>query len=133
MSAVLRIILIVASLGTCIYISRKLKKAQVDTHDTIFWLLFSLILIIISLFPEVADWIAVRMGIYSTVNMVFLIIIFALLLRVFQLTLKTSRMEHRINILVEEIAIREKEKNTESKELHRCENKAGSEKEHVRL
>lgn len=109
MSAVFRIILIAASVGTCVYISGKLKKAQVNTHDTIFWILFSLILIVISLFPGIADWLAVRMGIYSTVNMVFMIIIFALLLRVFQLTVKTSLMEHRIHILVEELAIREKE------------------------
>ena len=48
-------------------------------------------------------------GIYSTVNMVFLIIIFALLLRVFLLTIKISQMEHRVSILVEELAIREKD------------------------
>lgn len=109
MSAVLRVILILASLGTCIYISRKLKKAQVDTHDTIFWVFFSFILILVSVFPEIADWLAMRLGIYSTENMVFLIIIFALMLRVFQLTIKSSQMEHRIRILVEELAIREKQ------------------------
>ena len=108
MSLVLRIILILASVGTCFYISRKLKKAQVDTHDTIFWLLFSCILILVSIFPKDADWMAQRLGIYSTVNMVFLLIIFALLLRVFQLTIKSSQMEHKIRILVEELAIRDK-------------------------
>lgn len=76
MSAVFRIILILASIATCFYISRKLKRAQVDTHDTGFWLLFSFILILISIFPQIADWLAAQLGIYSTVNMVFLIIIF---------------------------------------------------------
>ena len=109
MSTVLRVILILASLVTCIYISRKLKKAQVDTHDTIFWLMFSFVLILVSIFPEIADWLSMRLGIYSTVNMVFLIIIFALLLRVFLLTIKISQMEHRVSILVEELAIREKD------------------------
>ena len=108
MTAIFRIILILASLGTWIYISRKLKKAQVDTHDTIFWIFFSVILILISLFPRIADWLSARLGIYSTVNMVFLIIIFALLLRVFLLTIKCSQMDHRIKILVEELALREK-------------------------
>ena len=109
MSTVLRVILILASLVTCIYISRKLKKAQVDTHDTIFWLMFSFVLILVSIFPGIADWLSMRLGIYSTVNMVFLIIIFALLLRVFLLTIKISQMEHRVSILVEELAIREKD------------------------
>ena len=109
MSAILRVILILASLVTCIYISRKLKNAQVDTHDTIFWLMFSFVLILVSIFPGIADWLSMRLGIYSTVNMVFLIIIFALLLRVFLLTIKISQMENRIRILVEELAIREKD------------------------
>ncbi|MFR3529434.1 MAG: DUF2304 domain-containing protein [Lachnospiraceae bacterium] len=108
MSAVFRIILILASIATCFYISRKLKRAQVDTHDTGFWLLFSFVLILISIFPQIADWLAAQLGIYSTVNMVFLIIIFALLLRVFLLTIKTSQLEH-VRVLVEELAIREKE------------------------
>ena len=109
MSAVLLVILILASLATCIFISRKLKNAQVDTHDTIFWLMFSFVLILVSIFPGIADWLSMRLGIYSTVNMVFLIIIFALLLRIFLLTIKISQMENRIRILVEELAIREKE------------------------
>ena len=109
MSTVLRVILILASLVTCIYISRKLKTAQGDTHDTIFWLMFSFVLILVSIFPEIADWLSMSLGIYSTVNMVFLIIIFALLLRVFLLTIKISQMEHRVSILVEELAIREKD------------------------
>lgn len=109
MSAVFRIILILASIATCFYISRKLKRAQVDTHDTGFWLLFSFILILISIFPQIADWLAAQLGIYSTVNMVFLIIIFALLLRVFLLTIKISQLEHKLRVLVEELAIREKE------------------------
>lgn len=109
MSAVFRIILILASIATCFYISRKLKRAQGDTHDTGFWLLFSFVLILISIFPQIADWLAAQLGIYSTVNMVFLIIIFALLLRVFLLTIKTSQLEHKLRVLVEELAIREKE------------------------
>ena len=71
--------------------------------------MFSFVLILVSIFPEIADWLSMRLGIYSTVNMVFLIIIFALLLRVFLLTIKISQMEHRVSILVEELAIREKD------------------------
>ena len=69
----------------------------------------ALVLILISIFPQIADWLAAQLGIYSTVNMVFLIIIFALLLRVFLLTIKTSQLEHKLRVLVEELAIREKE------------------------
>lgn len=123
MSDILRIILILASLSTWIYISRKLKKAQVDTHDTIFWILFSLILILLSVFPRIADWMALTLGIYSTVNMVFLVVIFALLIRTFLLTIKISQLEHRVRTLVEELAIRGKSRGEERKKWVRPEMK----------
>lgn len=113
MSVVFRVILVLVSIGTWFYISSKLKKAQMDTHDTIFWILFSLILIVISIFPRLADHLAHLLGIYSTVNMVFLIIIFALLIRVFLLTVKISQMEHKIRILVEELALQNEEEKAE--------------------
>lgn len=119
MSAVFRIILVLASLATLIYISRKLKKAQVDTHDTIFWLMFSFILILLSIFPDIANVVSNILGIYSTVNTVFLIIIFALLIRVFLLTIKISQMEHKIRVLVEELAIREKKEAGELTKLEK--------------
>lgn len=107
MSAFFRVVLIIASISTLIYISRKLKKAQVNTHDTVYWILFSGLLIVLSLFPQIADWLAHFLEVRTTENAVFLIIIFALLIRVFLLTVKTSQMEHRMRILVEELAIRE--------------------------
>lgn len=108
MSGELRIVLVVASVITCVYVSRKLKKSQVSGYDMIFWLLFSGMLIVFSIFPGIMDWMAGVVGIYSSENMVFLVIIFALLLRVFLLTIKVSQIEHKFKVLVEELAIREK-------------------------
>ena len=116
MSGILRICLIVASVLTCVFIQRKLKKAQVRGYDTIFWLLFSGVLILISIFPEIADWMARLVGIYSSENVVFLIIIFSLLIRVFLMTLKISRLENSVVNLVEELAIRDKMAQAETKE-----------------
>lgn len=116
MSGILRICLIVASVLTCVYIQRKLKKAQVRGYDTIFWLLFSGVLILISIFPEIADWAAKLVGIYSSENVVFLIIIFSLLIRVFLMTLKISRLENSVVNLVEELAIRDKMAQAETEE-----------------
>lgn len=113
MSGELRSILILASVLTCIYISRKLKKSQVDSYGMIFWLLFSGVLIVLSIFPEIVDTLAKIVGIYSPVNMVFLVIIFALLIRVFLLTIKVSQLEHKFETLVEELAIREKSEKKE--------------------
>lgn len=110
MSGELRIILVLASIVTCIYISRKLKKSQVAGYDMVFWLLFSGVLIVVSIFPQIVDWCSGIMGIYSSENMIFLIIIFALLIRVFLLSIKSSQLERKIVVLVEELAVKEKMK-----------------------
>lgn len=110
MSTFFRGILIIGSVLTWFYISRKLKKSQADTHDVVFWLLFSGVLILVSLFPQIADELARIMEVKTTENTVFLIIIFALLIRVFLLTLKVSQLGNRIRVLVEELALREKGK-----------------------
>ena len=52
MSWVLRAILILASVLTCFWILRKIRKSQVRIEDSVFWLLFSLGLIVLSLFPS---------------------------------------------------------------------------------
>lgn len=110
MSEELRIILIFASIVTWFYISRKIKKSQVAGYDMVFWLLFSGILIVVSVFPQIVDWCSRLMGIYSSENMIFLIIIFALLIRVFLLSIKSSQLERKIVVLVEELAVKEKMK-----------------------
>ena len=62
MSWVLRAILILASVLTCFWILRKIRKSQVRIEDSVFWLLFSLGLIVLSLFPQLADWAAGLIG-----------------------------------------------------------------------
>ena len=105
MTIFFRVILFAVSLITYIYVSGKLKKSQVEGHATIFWILFSAILIVVSIFPGLADWLAKLLGIYSTENMVFLIIIFTLLIREFFMTIKCSNLEYKIKLLAEELAI----------------------------
>ncbi len=118
MSGIFRVVLILASIGTCVYISEKLKKAQVNAHDVVFWLLFAGVLMILSLFPKIADECARIVGIYSPENFVFLVIIFILVMKVFLLTIKISQLEHKLMNLVEELTVREKiQKEKEGKEL----------------
>lgn len=52
MSIGLRIVLLVASVMTCAYISRKLKKSQIQIMDTVFWIGLSVIFVIFAAFPH---------------------------------------------------------------------------------
>lgn len=107
MSIALRLLLLIASIFTFLYIVRKLRKSQLQVMDTVFWIVLATILIVLSIFPQIAYWIADILGIQSPVNFIFLLIIFMLMIRNFLLTIKVSQLEDKLKTLVEELAIRE--------------------------
>ena len=108
MSLNLRIVLIVISALTMLYVGRKLRKSQVNINDTIFWFFLSVLFVIFSVFPIIAEKGAILLGFYSPVNFIYIVVIFLLLLRCFLLSIKVSQIEEKIRNLTQEIAIREK-------------------------
>lgn len=105
MTIVLRVILIIVCLLTMIFLIRKIRQAKVQIEDSLFWIFFSAGLLIISIFPQIADFMAKMLGIYSTVNFLFLFIIFILLIKIFNMSLHISQLENRIKELVQRVAI----------------------------
>lgn len=110
MSASLRVILFIASILTCAYITRKLRKSQVQIMDTIFWFGLSTVFILFATFPQFVTWISKLMGFAAAANFVFLVTIFLLLIRCFLLSIRVSQLDERLKNLTEELAIREAEK-----------------------
>lgn len=110
MSIYLRVTLLVASIFTCMYITRKLRKSQIGIMDTTFWIAISVLFVLLSIFPGIAEWGAQLFGFIAPVNFIFLMVIFLLLLRCFLLTIRVSQLEDKLKNLVEELAIRENRK-----------------------
>lgn len=117
MTLLFRVVLIVASLLTLAGIVRKVRNAKVEIETSIFWIGFSALLLILSIFPKIAEIIADLLGIYSTVNFIFLFVIFVLLVHQFTNSIKISQLENKIKELTQEIAVRElRKKDLEKKE-----------------
>lgn len=116
MTIVLRIVLIIACLMTCYYTLHKIRKAQMQIEDSIFWILFSFVLVVISIFPQIAFFISDLLGIGASVNFVFLAMIFILLFKTFSMSIKISQLEYRIKNLVQQIAIKNHELEVKNKE-----------------
>ena len=76
MTITLRIVLIVASILTCTWIIQRIRKAQIKIEDSVFWILFSGVLILMSIFPRLVEWGTKLTGVQSPVNFVFLSILF---------------------------------------------------------
>ena len=68
----------------------------------------SLILIILSVFPQIAFFVARLIGVISTANIVFAAIIFMLIILVYVLFNKVSMLEEKQKNLIQEIAILKK-------------------------
>lgn len=110
MTIVLRAILIILSVLVFILMMRKIRQAKVRIEDALFWVLFSLLLIVFSAFPKVADLLSDLVGTISTANFVFMLIIFLLLIKLFQLSIHVSQLETRVKELVQKIALEEAER-----------------------
>lgn len=101
----LRILLFLGSVAVFLVISYCIRKRRIQLKDGVFWIIFSFLLILISIFPVLAVWASSILEIQSPSNCVFLILIFLLGCHQFFLTIRISRLEIKNNQLVQNIAI----------------------------
>lgn len=107
MTPVFRILLILVALSAFWFVIHQIRKAQLQIPDSISWMGFGLICVIIAIFPQISYGLADLLGIQSPVNLVYLVIIALLILRVFKLTLRLSQLDTKIKELSQKIAIDE--------------------------
>ena len=108
MTTTLRVALILVSLSTCCLIMRKIRQSKMQIESAIFWIVLSLVLVVYSLFPGVADCCSGVLGIYATTNFLFLFAIFVLIVKVFYMSVHISQLESQVKELVQRIALDEK-------------------------
>lgn len=101
----LTIALITACIITAAFVFRKIKKSQFKIGDTLYWLLFCLLLLLMSLFPKVIFAISDFIGFESPSNFVFLAIIFLLLVKIFLLDVRLARLEDKLTVFAQKTAI----------------------------
>lgn len=107
----LRLLLIIASLITMIFVFRKIRKAQFVVEDTLYWLFFCLFLLVLSIFPQLSFTLAKLCGFEAASNFVFVSIIFLLLVKLFLMSVKISKLENKMNQLVQKYALDHKKNN----------------------
>ena len=107
----LRILLVIGSLFTMIFMLYRIRIAQIQIKDSIFWIIFSLLLLTLSIFPEIALFASRMLGILSPMNFVLLLVIFLLLLHAFAQNMRISQMDILIRKLSQHIAVNEKKRN----------------------
>lgn len=82
-----------------------IKKRILDFKYSIFWILISLLLIVLSINVNLTQYMAEIFGIYYAPAFLFVTGIIFVLILIFYLTLVISRMQKRITLLTQEIGI----------------------------
>ena len=114
---IIRIGLIIGSLITAGYILRRVRLSKVQIEDTIFWLGFSLILLLFAIFPGIAYWASNLLGFVSPINLVYIVIIFLLLAKQFFMSIRISQMDSKLRILTERVALNEEKAERDKNDL----------------
>ena len=109
MTVILRWVLIIVSILLTFFVLRKIRQSKVKIEDSIFWVMFALMMVVFSIFPGLADILSDFVGTYSTSNFIFMFVIFILLVKVFFLSLKISQLESRVTELIQQMALDRKE------------------------
>lgn len=105
MSAELNIFFIIISTVTLIYIIMQIRRHKLNIDDSILWIFWSIVLLIVSIFPDLSFYIAEKMGFQSTSNFILCLFIFILYMILFFQNIKISELRDKNKQLVQKVSI----------------------------
>jgi len=106
----LQIVLILASLFTFIYVIGRIRKHKLNIDDSILWIIWSVILLILSVFPNLSKELSKLLGFESTSNFILTGFIFCIYIMVFFQNIKISELKEKNKSLVQKLSIDKKDK-----------------------
>lgn len=109
MSTTLRIILIITSIFSFILCVKRIKQCKLKITNSVVWLLGSVALVLMALFSNAVEWIAIKLGFIAPVNFVFLVIIAFLLMQTFIDNIRICILNEKVKELDHYIALKELE------------------------
>ncbi len=104
----LQLFLVLCSLGffaTCFHL---LRKGVMEYKYTLLWILASVLMLLIVVFPEPLFRFSAFVGVVDPTNMVFFIAFFLSLMIIFSLSIVVSDLTNRLRKLVQTVALLEK-------------------------
>lgn len=107
MSSILRVLLLVSAVLTAFWILNRIRRMKVKMEDAIYWVVFAIILCILGLWPELTYWLTTKLRMQSPANLIFLVIIFLLIEKMFTLSIIVSQLEDKVSVLAAELALRD--------------------------
>ena len=117
MSPVFQVLLIFGAVLMTYYILKRIRQSKLQIEYAIFWIVFSGILLVFSIFPFIVVIATKMIGMELPVNFIFLFFILILILKAFFQTIETSALENKVRNLTQRLAIEEKDRQEELAEM----------------
>ena len=108
MTIQLRIILIILILLSLLLFFHRIKGQKLALQYSLSWLALLIVLLIVTIFPDILTILAHAAGIELPINMVFFLGFVFILLIIYNLTSAISRMSNKIKDLTQRLALLEK-------------------------
>ena len=109
----LQMFFVIASVLTFIFVIKKIKKHGLNIDDAIVWILWSIVLLIVSVFPSIPTLISKKLGFMSTSNFIFCLFIFFLYIMLFNQTTQISKLKEKQKDLIQKLSIKDYKNNKE--------------------
>lgn len=100
-------VFIITSIFTFIFIVLKIRKNGLNIDDSIIWILWAIVLLVISIFPVLPTIISEKLGFMSTSNFIFSVFIFFLYILLFVQSIQISKLKDKQKELIQKISLRE--------------------------
>lgn len=108
MNRILQIFLIICLLFFIALVLRFLSKKQLNLKYTLAWLFADVSMLIVTIFPQIIDFIGRIIGIVAPVNTIFLFSGMFMILILLTLTFIVSHLNNRIYKMAQSVALLEK-------------------------
>lgn len=105
MSGALRILMILGAVFLMVFMIKKIRQAKVKIEYTVFWIIFSGILVLMGIFPQLFYWVSELLGFQAPINMIYLVIIFVLIVKLFLISVQIFQLENKVDSLTQQVAI----------------------------
>lgn len=108
MSLILQVAMIVALFIFLIKVMKDVKKGKLRSDYALGWILVICAMLVLTIIPQIVFFFSSIFKIISSVNMVFAIIIFLLIILVYTLMCRVSSLEEKQKNIIQELALKNK-------------------------
>lgn len=106
----LRVTLILGAIALLGFVLNKIRRSQLQTSDAVFWFVLAGCLVVLAVVPQIAYWLSDVLGVLSTANLIFLVVVAVLLAKLLADSVELARLRSRLTELTQEEALRQAER-----------------------